>query len=125
MGYFWMMKFFRDHFFGRLLGIVTGIVFLNLSFILTEVNFFELKQKNSKLYEIIVKVVSGVGAEEEKDATGEKEASSEKEVNVFCLNQTLLSTDFYLITSGLHVTELNLKLLSGNSEIQTPPPKQA
>lgn len=117
------MKLFRGHILSRLITLITGIIFLNLSFILTEINSLELKENNVELYNNIVRMVSGIGAEEEKDVAGETESSAEKEVNIFCINHGQLTADYYLITCGLHASEQNLKLLSGNHEITTPPPK--
>lgn len=119
------MKLFREHILSRLIASLTGIIFLNLSFILTEINGLELKKSNVQLYDTIVKLVSGIGAEEEKDVAGETESSTEKEVNVFCSDRFELKADYYLIINRLHLNELNLRLLSGNIEISTPPPKIA
>ena len=118
------MKFFRDHFFGRFLALVIGVIFLNLSFILTEIHSFDLKSKNAKLYDQIVKLVWGIVAEEEKDIMGESD-SMEKEAKLLATGQDIFIPDLYLITKDLHQTNLDLKLLTGNSEITTPPPKQA
>jgi len=117
------MKLFRDHILGRLIAILTGLLFLNLSFILTEIHSFDLKSKNSKLYDNIVKMVCGIGAEEEKDIMGESD-SLEKEAKLLLSGQVKFIPDLYLISIGLHQTDHDLKLLAGNSEITTPPPKQ-
>lgn len=121
--YFQAMKLFRDHLLGRFIALFTGILFLNLSFILTEIHSFDLKNKNPLLYDNMVKMVCGIGAEEEKDAMGESD-SLEKEANLLSIGQVIFIPDIYLISNGLHQTDIDLKLLSGNSEISTPPPKQ-
>ena len=117
------MKLFRDHLLGKLIAIFTGILFLNLSFILTEIHSIDLKNKNAKLYDNIVKMVCGIGAEEEKDIMGESD-NLEKEANLLSAGQTIFIPDLYLITNCFHQIEVDLKLLAGNSEITTPPPKQ-
>jgi hypothetical protein len=123
IAYFRAMKLFRDHLLGRFMAIFTGILFLNLSFILTEIHSFDLKAKNSQLYDNIVKMVCGIGAEEERDIMGESD-SLEKEANLLSAGQIIFIPDLFLISKELHQTSFSPKLLSGNSEITTPPPKQ-
>jgi hypothetical protein len=118
------MQIIRGHILSRAIALITGLIFLNLSFILTEMNALELKQSNSTLYEYIAKLLSGSGFEEEKDSTGEtSENGSEKEIKVFHQFTDLAAVNGHLIVSQLYQPNSSQNLLPGNSEITTPPPK--
>ncbi len=71
------MKFFRKEYPLRFFTTLSGIVFLNLSFFLAELNAFEFNKKDKALYEALVSCLSGI-SEEERDSLG-GEAGSETE----------------------------------------------
>lgn len=71
------MKFFRKEYALRFFATLTGVVFLNLSFFLAELNALEFNKKNKALYETIVSALAGI-SEEERDVFG-GESSSETE----------------------------------------------
>ena len=123
MAYFRGVKWFRTHILSRVLTAFVGAIFLNLSFILTEVNSLDLKRTNSDLYENLVRMVSGIGAEEEKDVSGESETTSEKEVKAYYPDAHELNSRYFLITIHQYQHEINLRLLPGIKEITTPPPQ--
>lgn len=78
------MKLFRKEFSLRFFAILTGVVFLNMSFFLAELNALEFSKKNKALYESLVASLAGI-CEEEKDVFGgESETESlSKEVDIF------------------------------------------
>jgi hypothetical protein len=118
------MEFFRRHIIGRLFAILTGLVFLNLSFVLTELAILEVPSTNSGLYADIAKLVSGVGFEEERDAGGESsEKTIEKEIDVYHQFENKVIINDHLITSKLfHLSSIR-GLLDPDSKVATPPPK--
>lgn len=71
------MKIFRKEYSLRIFATLTGVVFLNLSFFLAELNALEFNKKNKALYETMVSALAGI-CEEEKDAFG-GESGSETE----------------------------------------------
>lgn len=74
---------FRNLYITRSLAIFVGVLFLNLSFILAEINALELEKKNRALYENLVRLLSGAGFEEEKDASAEASSELGNEVNMY------------------------------------------
>jgi hypothetical protein len=112
----------RNHRFSKLMAIFTGIVFLNMGFFLTEVRMLALD--HCALVENIIKMVSTMGCEEEKDAFGEsaKTDSSSQSVD-FCIVIYPHNSDHtFLIADDIHKSQ-QFKLLSHiPGEIPTPPP---
>ncbi len=115
---------FRNPKISKPLALLTGIVFLNLSFLLTEMNALELEKKNYPLFESMVKFLSGTGFEEERDVSGETSIEIETDSNdyiqsyirVQLVNHSPLSNT----TAGSNTTNL----LSCFREIFSPPPEQ-
>ena len=114
------MKFFRQIHFQRILTVVTGIVFLNMSFFLAELSYFEIGKENEKMLENLVRLVAGV-SEEEKDGahTSSESSSMAKEVDLFIAHHpgdshpgyTLVENNFHNIPannpkSGMYETPL-------------------
>lgn len=117
------MWFCRHHFVRSWVSLVTGLVFLNLSFILTEIQISGLQEQNQALYESLAILVSSSGFEEESDPSSEGSGHSIDDVKLFYRNYTCFITDYCLISSGLYGTTSSIRLLSGTSSIQLPPPK--
>lgn len=67
---------FRNTLFLRPLAILAGLVFLNLSFFLTELNILDFKKENEALYKTLVNTFSNICEEEKDPLSGE---SSETE----------------------------------------------
>jgi hypothetical protein len=89
------MKLFRNTHFLRPLATLAGLVFLNLSFFLTELNILDFKKNNKALYETLVLAFNTICEEEKDPLSGE---SSETE----SLNKELdvLLSSFENIQSG-------------------------
>lgn len=78
------MKFFRKGYPLRFFTTLSGIVFLNLSFFLAELNAFEFNQKDKALYEALVACLSGISEEERDPLGGETETESLSKEVVLC-----------------------------------------
>lgn len=102
------MLLFRHKQINRLLALLTGLIFLNMSFFLIELNALEVNKKNWTLYEIFSKAISGI-SEEEKDAESSETESVSKEVDV-CIQQ-------YFTLGVLYTSTINNKYTSGNCQL--------
>jgi len=59
------MEIVRKHFLSKVFGVVTGLIFLNMSFFLAEVTYLRVEQE--ELMENIAKLILNSGFEEERD----------------------------------------------------------
>jgi len=77
------MNRFREHFFSKLLTLITTLIFLNMSFFLAEVTILDL-QEDSRFSKVISLVLSGTCFEEEKETGGDttEEDTSAKKIEV-------------------------------------------
>jgi hypothetical protein len=82
------MTLFRNTHFSRSLATLAGLVFLNLSFFLTELNILDFKENNKELYETLVLTFNTICEEEKDPLSGE---SSETES---------LNKELYLLLSS-------------------------
>lgn len=113
----------RNSIFGRLLALVLGLIFFNLSFLMLEAKLMGLETKNKQLYESMVRFVANGGCEEEKDTSESTKDFSESEAKITTYitlshvsNKLLTVNDLYLQRSSRLAQSIYL-------EIQTPPPK--
>lgn len=114
----------RNSIFGRLLALVLGLIFFNLSFLMLEAKLMGLETKNKQLYESMVRFVSNGGCEEEKDTSSESTkdfSESEAKISPYITlsqasNKQLIINDLYLQRSSRLAQSIYL-------EIHTPPPK--
>lgn len=82
------MKFFRKEYSLRFFATLTGVVFLNLSFFLAELNALEFNKNNKALYDTLVSALAGISEEEKDVFGGESGAETEslsKEIDI-CLD---------------------------------------
>jgi hypothetical protein len=117
------MKAVRSLFVSKLVAIVTGMIFLNMSFFLTEIRILNLHVTNYKLVENVIKMLSGTGFEEEKDSFGESSETAQQVVDLHMVihPESVYSTT--LLSADLHATELCGLLSAAISETATPPPR--
>ena len=114
----------RNSIFGRLLALVLGLIFFNLSFLMLEAKLIGLETKNKQLYESMVRFVANGGCEEEKDTSSESTkdfSESEAKISPYITlsqasNKQLTINDLYLQRSSRLAQSIYL-------EIHTPPPK--
>jgi hypothetical protein len=91
------MNSFRQHYLTRAFSLMTGLVFLNMSFFLAEVSMLRLT--NPELIENVAKLISSSGFEEERDGESSGNDSSAKEV-AFLIHQIQLHhSSLFLITT--------------------------
>lgn len=120
------MKAVRSLFVSKLIAIVTGVIFLNMSFFLTEIRILDLHVTHYKLVENVIKMLSGTGFEEEKDSFGESSETAGEQVvdlHIVIHPESVYATT--LLSADLHTTELGGFLSAAISETATPPPKHA
>jgi hypothetical protein len=119
------MKVLRNKVILRFTTLVTGIVFLNMSFFLAEVSALKLT-KDKKMTENIAKLIAGAASEEEKDAcssSAEEDAKGLTELDLLLDHKTLGS---YTSESPYQLTYLatqDQKTLTGARDTVIQPPE--
>src|SRR5690606_11339558 len=82
------MTFFRRQQIQRFLTLATGLVFLNLSFFMTELSLLDLEKHDKQMLKRLVTMLARV-SEEEKGSNGSSEPGSfAKEVDLFLTSYT-------------------------------------
>lgn len=115
---------FRKLIAARFMALLTGIIFLNMSFFLTEIRFLGLHLSHAKMIENVVKALAGCGFEEEKDAMTESgSAEGEQTVDLHIAIHPVSCIDSFKMTANLYGCQHNLEVASSKAEINTPPPK--
>ena len=118
------MNFWRLTLLRRVLTAFTGLVFINMSFFLVEMNALELRKKNKVLWENMVKVFAGVN-EEEKGGAGELADEADpltKEVDLEANVLTAITLHFIIVSKpAFHIEGAALR--PGVFDIKNPPPK--
>jgi len=117
------MYFFRHSVTRYCISLLTGIVFLNLSFLLTEIHLAGLRQKNPDVYKTIVQLFTITLLEEETDSGPEGPVHDKDDINLFAKDQSNFCICFYLISSKLSYFTSYLKLPDLASPIHLPPPE--
>lgn len=74
------MKTFRQYFLSRAFSLITGVLFLNMSFFLVEVSLLEIT--DHQIIENIARLISTGGFEEERDGETTEKGASAKEVDL-------------------------------------------
>lgn len=97
-------------------------MFLNLSFIMTEIKYLELEKYNRTLFENLMRIASGSGIEEEKDASGESSNELKSDINFYIQLDAKSLFSNHQLTINLHGDNSVFKLLSIYREIFSPPP---
>ncbi len=127
LDYFCPMGKIRSSFVSRIIAVVTGLIFLNMSFFLSEIRLLKLDVSNSTLVENIVKMISGVGFEEEKDSMSESGETSGGEtiIDFHLPHESLLPSNGYLIFHNRSSGQLAQFVSTSYTDIATPPPRIA
>jgi hypothetical protein len=118
-----MLKF-RKHITAKFMALLTGIIFLNMSFFLTEIRYLGLHLTHTKMVENVIKALAGVGFEEEKDSMAE--ASGEGGEQIVDLHMTVHPVsciDSFSPSSKLYGSRHKLDFSSSKPDVITPPPK--
>jgi hypothetical protein len=117
------MKIFRNVIIKNVLSLLTGIIFLNMSFFLYEVTALKLGQ-NQQMAANIAKLLSTSASEEERDAFGggADEDSKIKEVDLIFSYDTHSLSLLASKANAQCATNMGVPLL-GSYEIYSPPPE--
>ena len=102
------MTLFRHKTITRFLTTLTAVVFLNLSFFLTEITIINLKSNNQELYQSLVKTFFSI-CEEENDSNGNETSE----------NETLSKIDGILINSPANLPG-GYSIILGNNTFFNP-----
>lgn len=113
------MKFYRKQTVTRIFSLVTGLIFLNMSFFLAEVCLLELKDK--QMIENVRNLVLNAGVEEERDA----HSSGDAPLKMFSIagELSLHHSSLFLIASRTHRDAEENYLHADHSKIFSPPPE--
>lgn len=107
----------------KVFSIFTGLLFLNLSFMLTELKLLGLDQKNSALYKNLVQLISLSGFEEESDSTPGTSTESQPDTHLFFQFVTIpLSGNSRLISIKANQKN-DFMVMTRYREIYSPPPE--
>lgn len=100
--------------------LVTGVIFLNMSFFLAEVCLLEIKDK--QMVENVVNLVLNGGLEEERDAHS---SGGDVPLKMFSMVSELAlhHSSLFLIASRTHRDAEDHYLHADHSEIFSPPPE--
>jgi hypothetical protein len=94
------MNSFRQHYLTRVFSLLTGLVFLNMSFFLAEVSLLSLT--NPEIIENVAKLISSSGFEEERDGETSGNDSSAKEVDLLFHQIQFHHSALFLITEKIN-----------------------
>jgi hypothetical protein len=115
------MKFLRSTVLSKFVAVATAVVFLNMSFFLSEITMLNLHHDNVEVLERLVKILANAGQEEEGDTE-----SAEENTEAF-VDLSIESVSVYHGAQALvqeHSIWFSNIILSQNvSEIATPPPR--
>lgn len=119
------MKFYRNTFVRKTLVLLTGVLVLNMSFFLAEVEALKLLH-NKQMVENIAKLIMGAATEEEKDLSGAAEESGLilKEIDLLFSHEQLLSRSFTTLNDKNHHPGAVEKVIVRSSDTISPPPKR-
>lgn len=115
------MNALRNQIVSRIFSLLTGVIFLNMSFFLAEVCMLDLKDK--QMIENVAQLVLNGGFEEERDAHS---GGSDAPLKVFSLvseDLLLRHSSLFLIASRVHQEFSDHYAPSDHSEKVTPPPE--
>ena len=103
--------------------LLTGLIFLNMSFFLAELSALKVSQ-DKKIFSNIIKLISSNASEEEKDAFGGDDGdSSSKEIDlIFSYSAHTIHTSVSEVKNKRSVFNQGVPLL-GSYEIYSPPPE--
>lgn len=95
---FWHMQFFRSSYIRSIVVYLTGITFLNLSFLQVEVTLLK-HTKNHQLIENIALLLSA--SEEERECGETKDNPNAKEVDLISHQSIIHHTSFFVLTQSI------------------------
>ena len=117
------MTFFRRNHIQRFLTLVTGLMFLNLSFFMTELTWMDLEKHDKQMLKRLVTMLAGVSEEEKGAHGGSSETGSfAKEVDLYLnLYTSELSAGYTLIANNVYSHQLAVPLAGMHDTPLQPP----
>ena len=115
------MFIFRNQTATRLFSLVTGVIFLNMSFFLAEVCMLDLKDK--QMIENVSNLVINGGLEEERDAHTPGGDAPVKIYSITSGDLLMRHSSLFLIASRMHQESIDHYLHADHSEKFSPPPE--
>lgn len=114
------MKTFRQNYLSRAFSLITGVLFLNMSFFLVEVSLLEIT--DHQMIENIARLISTGGFEEERDGENPEKDTSSKEVDLLVhFVETHRHSLFVVTTKNCRMLE-DLYPHANYSQTYSPPP---
>lgn len=114
------MSAFRKNFFAKVFALLTGVIFLNTAFFMTEISL--LKVSNHELLQNIAKLVSNNGLEEERDSETPDKDSVAKEVDLFLGQAQIHHRVLFLIATKVSHQLEDLYPHANYAQTFSPPP---
>jgi hypothetical protein len=116
------MKFYRTIFVRKAMAILTGLLVLNMSFFLAEVDALELLH-NKQMVENIARLIMGAATEEEKDISGcAEEGTFVKKIDLLFADDHIPPCAFITIRR-IHGHDDAEEIIVRSSDTISPPPK--
>lgn len=118
------MTFFRRKYLQKYITLITGLIFLNISFFSVELSCLELNRENRKLVENLVRIIAGTNDEEKDTSASTSETHSlVKEVDLFVNHSASnMEVAFSIVTNNYHHFHAD-EPLAGNRETPLQPPE--
>jgi urease gamma subunit len=113
------MDIIRQHFLTKIFTLVTGLIFLNMSFFLAEVCL--LKYNQTELVEI-AKLILNTGFEEERDGEATGADTMAKGVDLLMHQSRMFNASSFLMSVNLNKTLVDHYRHADHSLIFFPPP---
>jgi len=118
-----MVKLFRNRLVRRLTTILTGLVFLNMSFLMIELAALDLGKHDKEMFRDLVTMLARVSEEEKGGQSTAPDSNLAKEVDLYMSHHTsVLSAGFTLITTSLFA-HLRAVPLPGMQDTPLQPPE--
>ena len=114
------MNSFRRNYLSRAFSLITGVLFLNMSFFLAEVSLLEIT--DHQIIENIARLISIGGFEEERDGETSGKDKSAKEVDLLVNHAQIHQRLLFLITTKTNFTLDDLYPHANYSQTFSPPP---
>jgi len=118
------MKFFRSLHIQKYVTLATGLVFLNLSFFMTELSLLELEKHDKRMLKSLISMLARVSEEEKGAQSSSSESGSfAKEVDLYLhLHTSELSAGYTLITNNAYCHQKSIPL-AGMQDTPLQPPE--
>ena len=115
------MMIFRNQGVTRTFSLLTGVIFLNMSFFLAEVCMLDLKDR--QMIENVCNLVINGGLEEERDAHSAGGDVPLKVFSMVSVDLLMRHSSLFLIAAKMHQDAEDHYLHADHSEIFSPPPE--